>query len=55
MDTSNFKEDPKKQEDAARRKIVKGEQSRSGNSSTDSNSGSGTDYQIYIPLGCSTW
>jgi hypothetical protein len=52
MDTSNCKEKPKKQGDIARRKEVKEEEARSGNSSTDSvKSGSVPDYQICIPLG----
>jgi hypothetical protein len=58
MDTSNCKEEPKKQEDVTRRKEVKKEEKvpGSGNSSTDTvNSGSGPDYQIYIPLGWATW
>jgi hypothetical protein len=56
MNTSDSKEQPKKQEDVARRKEVKEEDAGSGNSSTDSvNSGSGLDYQIYIPLGWAPW
>jgi hypothetical protein len=52
MDTSNFIKQPQNQEDFARRNELKEEESRSGNSCTDSiNSGSGPDYQIYIPLG----
>jgi hypothetical protein len=44
------------QENDAGRKEVKEEVSGSGNSSTDSvNSGSGPDYQIYIPLGWAPW
>jgi hypothetical protein len=53
MDTSYCKEYPKKQEDHAGSKEVKEKSQKegSGNSSTDSvNSGSGPDYQIYIPL-----
>jgi hypothetical protein len=49
MDTSYWEEWSKMQEDVAGRKE---EQAGSGNSSTDNvNSGSGPDYQIYIPLG----
>jgi hypothetical protein len=56
MDTSNYKEQQNKQEDFSRRKEVKEEETGSGNSSTDSvNSGSGPDYQIYIPLGWGPW
>jgi hypothetical protein len=45
-------EHQKKQEHLARRKEVNQEESGNGNSRADSvNSGSGTDYQIYIPLG----
>jgi hypothetical protein len=52
MDTSYFKQQPKMQEDVARRKEVKEEEAGSGNSSTDSvNPGYGPDYQIYIQLG----
>jgi hypothetical protein len=52
MDTSYCKEHPKKQEDVAGRKEVKEEEEGSGNSNTNSvDSGSGPDYQIYIPLG----
>jgi hypothetical protein len=36
MDTSNCKEQPKKQEDGIRRKVLKEEKAGSGNSSTDS-------------------
>jgi hypothetical protein len=47
------------QEDVAGRKEVKEEKRQedgSRNSSTDSvNSGSGSDYQIYIPLGWAPW
>jgi hypothetical protein len=44
------------QEDVAGRKEVKGEEAGSANSSTDSvNSGSGPDYQIYIPLEWVPW
>jgi hypothetical protein len=53
MGTSNRKEQPKKQEDVARRKPVKEEDIGNGNLSTDSvNSGSGPDYHICIPLEC---
>jgi hypothetical protein len=56
MDTSNGKEQPKMQEDDARRKPVKQKEAGSGNSSTVSlNSGSGPDYQIYILLGWAPW
>jgi hypothetical protein len=49
MDTSYCKEHPKKQKDVAKRKE---EDAGSGNLSTVAvNSGSGPDYQIYIPLG----
>jgi hypothetical protein len=48
---SNFKERPKKKEDVRKRKEVKEEEAGSVNSSMDSvKSGSGPDYQIYIPL-----
>jgi hypothetical protein len=44
------------QEDNAGRKEVKEEKAGSGNSSTDSvKSGSGPDYQIYIPMGWARW
>jgi hypothetical protein len=44
MDNFDCKIQPKKQEDVARKKEVKEEETGSGNSSTDSlNSGSGTD------------
>jgi hypothetical protein len=58
IDTSYCKEQPKKQEDVARRKKVKKEYPGSGNSNsiTDSvNSGSVPDYQNYIPLGWAPW
>jgi hypothetical protein len=56
IDTSNCKEQPKKQEDVSRRKEVKEEEARSGNSSIYSfNSGSVPDYQTCIPLEFSTW
>jgi hypothetical protein len=56
MDTSNGKEQPKKQEGISRRKELKEEETGSGKSSTDSlNSGSGPDYQIYISLGWAPW
>jgi hypothetical protein len=56
MDTSNGKEQPKNQEDVARRKVVKDENTGSASSSTDNfNSGSGPDYQICTPLGWSRW
>jgi hypothetical protein len=52
MNTSNCKEELKKKEYAARRKELKKEEVGSGNSNTDSfNSGSGPDYQLYMPLG----
>jgi hypothetical protein len=50
----SFREQPMKEENIARKNVVKEEETGagSGNSSTDSvNSGSGPDYQIYIPLG----
>jgi hypothetical protein len=44
------------QEDVSGRKEVKEEEAGKGNSITDSdNSGSGPDYQIYIPLGWAPW
>jgi hypothetical protein len=56
MDTSYCEEQPKKQEDVVRKNPMKGEDSGSGNSRTDSvNSGSGPDYQISIPLGWAPW
>jgi hypothetical protein len=56
MNTSYCKELPKMQEDDAGRKEVKEEEAGSGNSITGSvNSGSGPDYQIYIPLGWASW
>jgi hypothetical protein len=56
MDTSYFKEQPKKQEDDAGRKEVKEEEAGSGSSSIDSvNSGSKPVYQIYIPVGWAPW
>jgi hypothetical protein len=56
MDTSNSKEQPKKQENFARRKKVKEKEAESGNSYTDSvHSGYEPYYQIYIPLGCVPW
>jgi hypothetical protein len=56
MDSSHCKELPKKQENVARRKELKEEYAGSGKSSTDSvNSGSGPDYQMYIPLGWAPW
>jgi hypothetical protein len=52
MDSSYCKEQPKKQEDVARRKEVKEEETGSRNSSIDRvNSGSGLYYQIHILLG----
>jgi hypothetical protein len=54
MNTSYCREHLKNQEDFATRKKVSKEEAGvwSGNSSTDSvNSGSGQDYEIYIPLG----
>jgi hypothetical protein len=37
-------------------KEEKRQEEGNGNSSTDSvNSGSGPDYQIFIPLGCAPW
>jgi hypothetical protein len=49
-------EQPKKQEDVARRKKSTEEEAFSGNSSTDSvNSGSGPNYQSYIPLVQDPW
>jgi hypothetical protein len=54
MDTSYYKEQPKKQEYVAGSNKVKEEVN--GNSSTDIvNSGSGPDYQICIPLGWAPW
>jgi hypothetical protein len=51
MDTSNCKEQPRKKEDVARRKVVKEEEPGSRKSSTISvNSGSGTDYQFIYHL-----
>jgi hypothetical protein len=45
-----------KQEDVARTKEVKEEDSRSGNSRKDNvNSGSGSDYHICILLGWTPW
>jgi hypothetical protein len=56
MDTSNCKEQPKKQQDVARWKVAKEEEAGSGNLSTDSvNSGFGPDYQICILLGWAPW
>jgi hypothetical protein len=56
MDTSDYKEQPKKQGDVAGRKEVKEEEAGSGNSSADSvNSGSGPDYQICKPVGWAPW
>jgi hypothetical protein len=56
MDTSNRKEQSKKQEVCARGKIVNKEEAGSKKSNTDSvNSGSGPDYQIYIALGWAPW
>jgi hypothetical protein len=56
IDTSNGKEEPKMKENVSRRKEVIEEEAGSGDSSTDSvNSGSGTDYQICIPLGWALW
>jgi hypothetical protein len=56
IDTSNFKEQSKNQEDILKRKEVKKEEAGSENSSTDSvNSGSRPDYQICIPLGWAPW
>jgi hypothetical protein len=56
MGTSNCKEQPKNQEDVERRNEVKEEEQVNGNSRTDNvNSGSGPDYQMYIPLGWSPW
>jgi hypothetical protein len=53
-DTSNFKEQPKKQEDVASRK--KEEEAVTGNSSADSvNSVSGLDHQICTPLRLAPW
>jgi hypothetical protein len=50
------KKQSKKQEDVAREKELKEEEVGSAKSSTDSvNSGSGSDYQIYTPLGCAPW
>jgi hypothetical protein len=52
MDTTNCKEHSKQYKDDAGRMEVKEEEAGSGNSSTYSaQSGSGPDYQIYIPLG----
>jgi hypothetical protein len=52
LDTSYCKEQLKKQEDSSKRKVVKEEEAGSGKSSKDIvNSGSASDYQIYIPLG----
>jgi hypothetical protein len=52
----NCTEKLKKQEDVAIRKEVREEQAGNANSSTDSvNSGSGPDYQIYIPHGWAPW
>jgi hypothetical protein len=56
MDTSNCKEQPKKQQDVAWRKEMKEKEAGSANSSTVSvNSRSGPDYQICIPLGWAPW
>jgi hypothetical protein len=56
MNTSNSREQLKEEEDFARRNEVKEEEAGSGNLSTDSvNSGSGPDYQFYIPLGWAPW
>jgi hypothetical protein len=56
MSTYNCKELPKKQEDVARGKELKKEDSGSGKSSTESvNSGSGPDYKICIMLGWTPW
>jgi hypothetical protein len=55
-DTSNGKEQPNKQQDFSRRKELKEEEAGTRNSSTDIvNSGSGPDYQNYIPLGWAPW
>jgi hypothetical protein len=52
MDISYCKEQPKKQQDVARRRKVKEQEAGSGNSSTDNvNSGSGPEYQFYKLLG----
>jgi hypothetical protein len=46
----------KKMMQGGRKCRKKGQEEGSGNSSKDSvNSGSGPDYQIYIPLGCAPW
>jgi hypothetical protein len=51
MNTSDCKEQQKK-EDVARTKVLKEEEVASGKSSTDSvKSGSEPDYRIFIPLG----
>jgi hypothetical protein len=56
MDTSNCKEQSKKQEVGARGKIVNKEEAASKKSNTDSvNSGSGPDYQIHRALGWAPW
>jgi hypothetical protein len=56
IDTSNFKEQTKKQEDVPMRRKVQQKEARSGYSRTDSvNSGSAPDYQIYTPLGWAPW
>jgi hypothetical protein len=56
MDTSNFIEHPNRKEYVARKNIKKEKDSGSGNSSTDClNPGSGSDYQICIPLGWAPW
>jgi hypothetical protein len=58
MDTSNEKNSQiyKKMMQGGRKCRKKRQEAGSGNSSTDSvNSGSGPDYQIYIPLGWAPW
>jgi hypothetical protein len=56
MDTSNHKEQPKKQQDFTTIKVLKEEKIGSAKLSTESvHSGSGPDYQIYIPLGWAPW
>jgi hypothetical protein len=56
MNTSNRTKQAIKEEYVKRRKKVREEKVGSGNTSTDSvTSGSGTDYQISIPLGWAPW
>jgi hypothetical protein len=56
MDTSNCKEQAKKQNNVVKKKKVKEEAAGNVNSSTGSvDSRSGPDYQICIPLGWAPW